>query len=349
MSDVIPHTRAFHRLHNLRAFTSEPVVVDYRDGHQRPTVQLRDGKHGAGSCLGCYNSPCMRLNSSEQVMPKELDSYPGNPDLNVCPTDAILWNENLISPLVVVDKCIGCGLCAARCPYGAISLMYSGCAVVHDDDPDSLTTAAIETKPHIPQIATAHRGALGRIETPSLRRFPESVLRLPDGAKSLLVRNLLIQVGFSCRIRRQGDTNMRIDAAGSLDDGRIAVIEIELSNCVLESPRALLEDLAVLHGRYKIDIARVDPVSVILSLPNVRSEYYQVIDDIHKILGVRCRTITIGALLSLVWRFCRVQRFAHDLFVTSTNGADLGTGMRQSISTQLSHIEPYLGSLYTTK
>lgn len=349
MSDVIPHTRAFDRLHNLRAFTSQPVAVDYRDGQQRPTVHLRDGKHGAGSCLGCYNSPCMKLHSSELAMPKELEAFPGDPDLDVCPTDAISWKEDLSSPVVTVDKCIGCGLCAARCPYGAISLLTSGVAIVHDDDPDSLTTAETHTKEETPQITTAHRGVLGKIETPSLFHFPASVSKLNDNASSLLVRNLLTQVGISCRIRRKGDTNMRIDAVGSLDDGRIAVIEIELSNAVLESPRALLEDAAVLHGRYKIDVARIDPISVILSLPNARSEYYQVIEDVHKILGVRCRTVTIGALLSLVWSFSRLQSFAEDLFVTSINGTDLATRMRKLISSELSPIEPYQGALYTAK
>lgn len=349
MSDVIPHTRAFVRLHNLRAFTSEPVAVDFRDGHQRPTVHLRDGQHGAGSCMGCYNSPCMKLHSSELATPKELETFPGDPDLDVCPTGAISWKEDLSSPAVTADKCIGCGLCAARCPYGAISLLPSGVAIVHGDDPDSLTTAGTDTNEETPQIATAHRGALGKGETPSLFHFPASVSKLNDNASSLLVRNLLTQVGISCRIRRKGDTNMRIDAVGSLDDGRIAVIEIELSNAALESPRALLEDVAVLHGRYKIDVSRIDPISVILSLPNARSEYYQVIDDIYKILEVRCRTITVGALLSIVWQFGRIKTFGHDLFLTSTNGTDLGTGMRKYISGKLSQIEPYQGSLYTAK
>ncbi len=349
MSDVISHTRAFDRLHNLRAFTSEPVTVDYQDGQKRPTVHLRDGKHGAGSCLGCYNSPCMKLHSSELVMPKELDAFPGDPNLDVCPTDAISWKEDLSSPTVTVDKCIGCGLCAARCPYGAISLLSSGVAIVHDNDPDSLTTAAKDTIEEDPQVCTARRGALGKIETPSLFHFPASISKLDDRASSLLVRNLLTQVGISCRIRRKGDTNMRIDGVGTLDDRRIAVIEIELSKAVLESPRALLEDVAVLHVRYKINVSQIDPVSVILSLPNTRSEYYQVIDDVYKILGVRCRTITVGALLSIVWHFCRVKSFEHDLFVTSSNGTDLRTRMRKYISGKLSQSEPYQGSLFTVK
>lgn len=349
MSDVIPHLKAFDRLHNLRAFICEPVAVDYRDGQQRPTVHFRDGKYGAGSCLGCYNSPCMKLHSSELAMPKELDAFPGDPDLDVCPTEAIAWKEDLSSPAVVAERCIGCGLCAARCPYGAISLLPSGVAIVYGDDPDSLTTAGTDTKEETPQIAAVHMGALGKIDTPSLFHFPASVSKLNDNASSLLVRNLLTQVGIPCRIRRKGDTNMRIDAVGSLDDGRIAVVEIELSNAVLESPRALLEDVAVLHGRYNIDVGRIDPVSVILSLPNARSEYYQVIDDVHKILGVRCRTITVGALLSMVWHFCRVKSFEDDLFVTSINGTDLGRGMRKYISGKLSPSEPYHGSLYTAK
>jgi hypothetical protein len=142
---------------------------------------------------------------------------------------------------------------------------------------------------------------------------------------------------------------MRIDGVGNMDDGRVAVIEIELSNATLESPRALLEDVAVLHGRYKIEVSKINPVSVILSLPNARSEYYQVIDDVYKILGLRCHTITVGALLSVVWHFCKIKKLENDLFLTSTKGTDLRPGMLKNISRKISQVEPYYGSLFNAK
>jgi hypothetical protein len=45
-----------------------------------------------------------------------------------------------------------------------------------------------------------------------------------------------------------------MDGVLGLSDGRLGVLEIELGNAVLDSPRFLLEDVAVLHGRYGIEV-----------------------------------------------------------------------------------------------
>ena len=40
------------------------------------------------------------------------------PCASVCPVDAILRHNGIVR--IDYDKCIGCGLCAAECPFGAI-------------------------------------------------------------------------------------------------------------------------------------------------------------------------------------------------------------------------------------
>ena len=128
------------------------------------------------------------------------------------------------------------------------------------------------------------------------------------------MRNLLIECGLKCRTRRPGDTNVRIDGVLATPDGRPGVLEIEFDTAVLDNPRKLLEDVAVLHGRYSIEVSSIDPVSVVKLLPNARSEYYQVISDIEKILGLRLRTVTVGVMLVMLWHFEKLEGFRGDLF-----------------------------------
>ena len=114
---------------------------------------------------------------------------------------------------------------------------------------------------------------------------------------------------MNARVRRRGDTNMRIDAVGFTRSGRPFVAEIELVGGELESPRALMEDVAILHARYGFAVADVDAISIISAFPNLRSEYYQVMRDIEVVLGIKCRTLTLGALLAMVWASKTIDGF----------------------------------------
>ena len=51
------------------------------------------------SCQQCQDAPC----------------------LNICPVKAISRDEELARVVVDYDKCIGCRLCVAVCPFGAMS------------------------------------------------------------------------------------------------------------------------------------------------------------------------------------------------------------------------------------
>lgn len=307
------------------------------------TVLLNDGRAGAGSCLGCGSPPCIEKHSTELVLAGALDAYPGDPSLDVCPTRAIQWDtENAVARVSAVD-CIGCGLCVSRCPYGAISLVEGLVAHVETSDPDSLIVVEGGRGKH----ATPERsGQIASLRAPAAANLPLTVGALVDAKATLLVRNLLNEVGFNARVRRRGDTNMRIDAVGFSRSERPFVAEIEFSIGVLDSPRALLEDVAILHARYGYDIADVDPVSIILAFPNVRSEYYQVIRDIEAVLGLRCRTITVGALIALLWTGSRLDGFFDDAFVVGEGTIDLSLSL--GIDADLLH-EPYPGAFTPAK
>lgn len=262
----------------------------------------------------------MEKDDSELVLFGTLDAFPGDPSRDVCPTRAIRWDDGKSAAFVVADDCIGCGLCISRCPYGAVSLTGSLAASVETSDPAELVVVGAAKGDH-PDVKRS--GQLATLDARAAANLPATVGALDDARTTLLVRNLLNEVGLNARTRRRGDTNMRIDAVGFSRSERPFVAEIETGAGVLESPRALLEDVAVLHSRYGYAVDGIDPVSVILSFPNVRSEYYQVIRDIEKVLGLRCRTITVGALVGLLWNCARLEGFDGDAFTVGAGTIDL--------------------------
>ena len=347
MSEVVPHKKAIYRAGKFREYHATFKRLDFHEGALPVKVCLVDRTEGRGTCLGCHDAPCMMLNADDLTLPEALSDFPGNPNRGVCPTRAISWNDDKEAVSINVD-CIGCGLCVARCPYGAISLTSAGKAVVETSDPDKLTVAPGKEATAAEHAKPQRVGQLGKARSPALHRMPESIGTLTDLESSQFVRNLLIECGIRCRTRRRGDTNIRMDGVLGLANGRLGVLEIELSIAVLESPRALLEDIAVMHGRYGIEVKLIDPVSIILGLPNVRSEYFQVIADIEKVLGIQCRTLTIGCLLSVLWRFQKIDGFPGDLFMTSPVDTDLLPAMKRFIS-ELTPPQPYAGAYRPSK
>lgn len=324
----------------VRQYTDEVASVSYEPG--RPTlVALADNNAGAGTCLGCTDAPCMIKDESELVLGAGLDAFPGDPSLAVCPTKAI--GLDIATGMACVDAacCIGCGLCVARCPYGAIHLTDDAVAQVRTNDPDGLTFDTPGSRAHVRPdrsgiiASTGGKAAVvvaGRLE------------RIPDADRNVFVRNLLHEAGMNARVRRRGDTNMRIDAVGFTRSERPFVAEIELVGGELESPRALMEDVAILHARYRFAVADVDALSIIMAFPNARSEYYQVMRDIEKVLDVRCRTLTIGALLALVWSGITIDGFDGTSFAVGDEGIDLADSLAIA-----GLVEPYPGAFKPAK
>ncbi len=341
MPKILPHKKSIERSRKVRKYQSQVVSLNFNEGLQPVLIELGDGTKGRGTCLGCDNAPCMMLSATEMKLPQTLEEFPGDPTREVCPTQAITWNDLDDVAVVNSDACISCGICVARCPYGAISLSHEGVAVVESNDPDRLTVTCANASGKKEHIVPARVGQMGPIDFAPMRQIPELLADLNDHQNAQLIRNLLIECGIPCQTRRRGDTNVRMDGVLSTTEGRIGVLEIELSNAVLESPRALLEDVAVMHGRYGHAVENIDPVSVILCIPNKRSEYFRVIRDIERILGLRCRTITVGALLAVLWHFKKITGFPGNLFMTSPDDTDLLPPMRHYLSDTISAFEPY--------
>ena len=345
MSNVVPHKRAIAHMGRIKSYRDPSYTLHFGDGHKPVIVSFSDESSGRGTCLGCHDAPCMLLSPSDTILPAPLDEFPGDPSREVCPTRALSWSA--LHDAVQVDQkmCIGCGLCIARCPYGALSVGDDDKAIIEHSDPDGIATLPGNTDIH---VIPSRTGVIASVSSTALTALPDFISDLTDIECSQFVRNLFLACGISCRTRRRGDTNVRMDGAVHFADGLFGVVEIETSLAVLDSPRALLEDVAVAHSRFGIPLDRIYPISVITRFPNERSEYFQVIDDIHGVLGVRCRTVTIGTLLVLTWNFCQINSIAA-IFETTAYGTNLQPAIREHVLPTLPKREPYPGAYQPSK
>ncbi len=343
MSDVLPHLSLRADVRTERSYGGKVVSVDFGLGCVRPNIQLEDGRSGVGCCLGCSRPPCILRPVYPEAATQVLSEFPQDPSSDLCPTNCIDINQESKLATIDTSSCIGCGLCVARCPFGAIHLSTDGKAVVEYDDSDKLLRAAGPTP--LPETV-GRAGVLGAVTVASLANIPDVMRGLKDVQALRLVGNAFSLLGVDARVRRRGDTNVRFDGVVGFDGRKLGVMEIEITPNVVESPRALLEDVAVLHSRYNVRIEDIYPLSVILSLPNARSEYYQVMQDIENVLNIQCRTITIGALLTLVWHHGVIEHL-DGLFLTTPGGVDMRDSICKFVGSL--HGEPYPGAFITAK
>lgn len=345
MSDVVPHKQALRHRAHLRYFRQIPKRVLFAP-EESARVFFGNETSGRATCLGCHDIPCIELSEGELGIGGDMSEFPGHPLRDVCPTNAISWNAETNSPSIDSSSCVGCGLCAERCPYGAISLTDRGIAAVEASDPDELTAPTNNDGDPgymVPEKNIRRRGAIGSPRSAFVRRLPEILHGMTDNQAAVLTRNLFIAIAVAASMRRKGDTNVRMDGLVRFASGQIGVFELETGPAVLETPRALLEDIAIMHGRFGLELSDIVPISVISSLPNVRAEYYQVIEDIEKVLGVRCRTLTLGSLCMLAWSFSEVYELKDSMFMTAPGNTDLYRAM-DLFCDSLVDEEPYPGA-----
>lgn len=222
-------------------------------------------------CTKCSKKMCISFEKEELDL-FDID-FPFEIDKNVCPTNAIYFANSEIK--INSEKCIGCGICMSRCPKGLIKLK-DGIAII---DPSYEMNSNNEMKK-----------LYNSISSKSMNSY----------SINLLSRNLLIECGIKTAITRTGDNNLRMDGIIQSNND-LGVLEIEFGQNILSSPRNLLDDIAVICSRYGFKKENITALSICLSLPNNRTDYWNVIKDIKEILGIEIKTVSIGSLAYIMW------------------------------------------------
>ncbi len=256
-----------------------------------------------GVCVGCNEKPCIEYSDHELSTPL-FQAFPHNTSKRVCPTQAISFDSSTHCATINPDSCFACGLCIHRCPTAAIQIDFqSGKCSVNTTSNLKVSCSADEVKSFIESIkAVPHIVNYDNIPAAISDSYQTSIASLtksiPD-ISEIIVRNTLVNMGIPCNATAAGNNHIRTEFFGQ-QSGMIIIGESNSSDTdTLSVSRRILDDEAVMIGRYNCQKDIILPLSVINGLPNKRTDYYEVIQDIKNILGIQINTVTFHVLFLL--------------------------------------------------
>jgi len=321
MSKIFKQVQA-HQLskrYNIAAF---PIKIEHFP--EAPSrITFDSGVEIESTCLSCVNKYCINY-TNEELKSIYFNDFPHDTNNNVCPINAIEWDINSDFPHIKSEICFSCGLCASRCPVGAIYLTKDT-AIINTKNINYIDNTDIKShKAEIDKFQNATKTGKYLDESDVLFSLIYNKT-LETNANSqfpnLITRNLLIQLGLNTLIRRKGDVNLRMDGVfNARNNPKIkGVIEIEFGKDVLDSPRNILDNLAVLSSRHNYQYNDLIPLVVSFNLPNIRTEYWRVIKDISNVLNIKIQSFTIGTLMLLLWNQQYIDFSQHNFYVDCDN------------------------------
>ena len=287
----------------------KPLQINWGNGGFQPKITFSDGQSSPGSCLRCIEPPCITYSAKELEL-EVFQDFPADRNNSVCPTSSITWSDGSDHPIINSNLCIYCGLCIARCPVGAIHLTSNG-AVINDKPNDHFLISDEIINPGFLEATLLlfknipEKGVYLTESDEWLQRFWNKFEELSVSQNyqfpNHLIRNLLIAVGIGASMRRLGDTNIRMDLALGPPGVERGTGEVEFGGEILDAPRNILDNVAILVARYEFRKDSIVPLVICSSLPNQRSEYWRVVRDIRNVLFMKSEDIYLVTLLILIW------------------------------------------------
>lgn len=275
-------------------------------------ILVLDGNRVGACCLNCANPRCIII-KGEAIQCTKFNEIAGSIDMHICPSNAISVGDKSVQ--INESMCSGCGLCVRACPTAAITIKYGKARVnVYSGEQYikrlPVTNEAIEEQERflIKCEKIKKQGIILYESDGIMKHIQKYVHFINQDKQNIFVRNLLILLGNHATVTRKGNVYMRLDGFYQNQNG-YGVFEVETGNEVLDMSRAILDDIAVLNSRYGIARECNKPLAVCLNLPNKRTDYWQVVRDIKDVTGIKILTVTIGALLIMLWNNVELQDF----------------------------------------
>lgn len=338
-----------------------PISIEWGQDRKQPLIKFSDGGWAPGSCIHCINPPCLEY-AEDEIGLEVFKAFPSDRTLEVCPTKAISWPQESDSPTIDSAACISCGICVSRCPVAAIYLDSDETTAILNDQPnqyfllqdqevsENSQQFLLEIFSQIPE-----NGIFISEDDNILQRFFDKFKSVATEQKQSaqfpnhIVRNLMIEIGIKALMRRRGDTYLRMDIVFEQSEEKSGTCEVELGGEVLDAPRNLLDNVAVLVSKYKISKSNIMPLVVTLSLPNQRSEYWRVIKDIKQVLNLQINSLTIGMLVLLVWNRIKVSLDSQEILYADSDTYTLRDKFEHILGRELNVKEGYSGFIESQK
>lgn len=323
--------------------------------HLKPSIiEFENNNTTESFCLKCTDTPCCKF-SEKELKSDIFPDFSYQKTNHTCPTEAISIDSRTAQPTIDSQKCIKCGICIYRCPTKSIYFDEDS-ATIHTLNSDTSNEYYLETTI---EYFNENKSNLSKIPTEGIimqendeilnaihyktNQFLKNNSMLPN----LLVRNTLITLGSTYLATRVGDNNFRMDGI-VCNSAKIGLCEVEFGNDLLDSPRNILDDIAVISSRYSLKYTDLSCFIISLELPNTRSEYWRVINDINNVLNIKISSLSIGALLILLWNLKSIDICSHSFYADYKN-LQIRTYLENLLGRKINISEGYLSILEINK
>ena len=259
-------------------------------------------KASGSPCWRCSDSPCISLENSTSNLPdiEELGSI--FLTTSSCPFEAISIGRDGY-PIVVQEKCIGCGLCLTNCPTGAINLDEStGTALVNSSVIDNgiFDEKIFEFRKEWSQeirFEEPNENQINLLLSSAKERLLAGTPATNYLRSRLFVRNSLLSLGAKTALRTQGANSLLSELVAQEGD-QTYLIEIETGDDTLDAFRRLVSAAARGIGGLGLEKERLVLILILPQLPNRRVDFYRLVRDARIYLNLRILVIPFAMLMA---------------------------------------------------